>query len=191
MKKLTCETCGGKMELDESKEFATCPYCNTKYKLNEDKNIYIKFDEDTKKIFNDGVKSAKKVSLLVFIPHIIITIVVFAFIIFVGFNIFKAIKSQINDDSWSSVEKSSFNSKYEMYSGTTNKFHINYLLDNVVTNNKKDKDHLVTVIYKDNSTTDPDEIVNIKHSLEDKNYEIKLDYNEDELVNKITIEDIE
>ena len=55
----------------------------------------------------------------------------------------------------------------------------------------KDKDHLVTVIYKDNSTTDPDEIVNIKHSLEDKNYEIKLDYNEDELVNKITIEDIE
>ena len=77
-----------------------------------------------------------------------------------------------------------------MYSGTTNKFHINYLLDNVVTNNKKDKDHLVTVIYKDNSTTDPDDIINIKHSLENKNYEIKLDYDDEGLVNKITIEDI-
>ena len=42
MKKLKCESCGGDIELDENKEFATCPFCQTKYQLNETKNIYIK-----------------------------------------------------------------------------------------------------------------------------------------------------
>ena len=50
---------------------------------------------------------------------------------------------------------------------------------------------LITVIYKDNETTDPEEIIKIKHSLDDKKkYEIKLDYDDDGYVNKVTIEDI-
>ena len=50
---------------------------------------------------------------------------------------------------------------------------------------------LITVIYKDKETTDPDTIVEIKHSLNDRNkYEVKLDYDNDGYVNKITLEDI-
>ena len=35
MKKLRCSSCNGELTLDENKEYATCNYCGTKYKLKE------------------------------------------------------------------------------------------------------------------------------------------------------------
>ena len=186
MKKLECESCGGMMNIDENKEFATCPYCNTKYKLNEDKNIYIKLDEDTKNILKNKTKTIGKISALIMIPHTIIGIIIFiisiSIFIFIGTNIYKTEKSaQIK---W-------FNDNYETYSGTKSKFSIEILLDDVITNNKTNKNLLITVIYHDTSTTNPDEIINIKHSLQDwTKYEVKLDYDNNGYVNKVTIEDI-
>ena len=46
MKKLKCEECGGHLTIDPDKEYATCQYCKTKYKLNDDKTIVIKMDDD-------------------------------------------------------------------------------------------------------------------------------------------------
>ena len=87
--------------------------------------------------------------------------------------------------------KSAFNSQYEHYSGTNAKIFVENILDKAVTNNKTNKDMLITVIYKDKETTDPDTIVEIKHSLNDRSkYEVKLDYDDDGYVNKITLEDI-
>ena len=182
MKKLKCESCGGNIEIDENQEYATCPFCKTKYQLNENKNIYIKLDDNTKDLIentfgylhNFNNKKAK----FVIIPSIAI------FIILIVIAVMSATKTN------NSFNKNSFNRHYELYSGTEYKLIIESTLDKVVTNNKTNKKHLITVIYKDKETTNPDAIIEIKHSLKDKKYEVKLDYDNDGYVNKITLEDI-
>lgn len=100
------------------------------------------------------------------------------------------VQSQIQD-TIDRREADLFNQDYELYSGTNGKLHTSSLLDNIITNNKKNKDKLITVIYNEISTTDSNEIIKIKHSLEDtKKYEIILDYDENIFVNKVTICDI-
>ena len=205
MKKLKCEACGGMMNIDEDKEYATCTYCNTKYKLNEDKKIIIKFDNNEQ---NDIPKSKAE--------YIVTIIITFIVIIFIGFICFftlksviqqkKTISNNLNDTNINNTESeiysdindmineqeiNSFNSKFEIRSGTQYKSTINFILDDVVTNNKKNKDMLITVVYRDTNTTDPDTIVNVKQSLQDwTKYEVKLDYDNNGYVNKVTIEDI-
>lgn len=208
MQKLKCESCGGNIEVEDNKEFATCPYCKTKYKLNETKNIYIKLDDNTKELLKDSISNVGKFSKLAFMPFIIAAIIIILIITIAIIN-FSSINKKINSNDdfninnndnevnetinnfKNTISKSAFNSKFESYSGTQSKFFIESLLDNAVTNNKTNKDLLVSVTYKDNTTTNPDEIVNIKHSLIDyTKYEIKLDYDENGYVNKIKIEDL-
>jgi len=204
MQKLKCESCGGNIKIEEDKEFATCPFCKTKYKLNETKNVYIKIDDNTKELLENSMHNFGKMSKIALIPFIAVFLIILIVTITIIINISKKTNSPniINNQNEQNIDttvneakklisKSSFNSKFEIYSGTQSKFFIESLLDNAVTNNKTNKDLLVTVIYKDKNTTNPDEIVNIKHSLKDRTkYEIKLDYDEDNYVNTITIEDL-
>ena len=81
-----------------------------------------------------------------------------------------------------------FNHSFEFYTGTQEKFLTNSLLDEIVTNNKKNSDHLLTVIFKDHNTTNPDEITNIKSELNDNSkYEISIDYDKNNYANIVTI----
>ena len=80
-----------------------------------------------------------------------------------------------------------------MYSGTQTKSLLSSLLDEVVTSNKKNSDKLITVIYNDKQTTNPDEVIAIKNSLNDDSsvkYEVILDYSDKGYVNKVTIKDL-
>ena len=96
----------------------------------------------------------------------------------------------MNDDS-SSINKKSFNATLEMYSGTESSSSVGNLLDNVVASNKTNKDHIITVIYKETTTTSEDEIVNVKHALDKlEEYEVSLDYDAQGYINKVTIKDI-
>lgn len=89
------------------------------------------------------------------------------------------------------AEKQSFNGKFELYSGTSSRLFVTTLLDNVITNNKKNSDKIITVIYNETITTDPNEIVELKQSFEQgKDYEVILDYDTNGFVNKVTIKDI-
>ena len=81
-----------------------------------------------------------------------------------------------------------FNSEFEFYTGTQEKFLTNSLLDKIITNNKKNSDHLLTVIFKEHNTTNPEEITNIKSELNDNSqYEIAIDYDKKNYANKVTI----
>ena len=91
--------------------------------------------------------------------------------------------------------KDNFNSTFEMYQGTKSGMFAKSQVDNVVKNNKKDKEHLIEVIFDGTSYgTDPLSIQNIKNKLQEFNgykfqeYEISLDYDDNGYVNKITIE---
>lgn len=110
------------------------------------------------------------------------------FVIFIATAIF--IGSKILGGT-SSINVRSFNSSYERRTGTQNGYAIEYLLDDIVTNNKTGKKHIISVVYNGVSTTEPDEIVKIKHSLErGTRYEVSLDYDDKGYVNKATIYDI-
>ncbi|MBO4816604.1 MAG: hypothetical protein J5507_06970 [Clostridia bacterium] len=89
------------------------------------------------------------------------------------------------------IEADSFNKNFESYSGTTYKLFLTTLLDNVATNNKKNSDKLITVVYNTTTTSNPDEIIDLKQSFEEgKKYESILDYDSNGLVNKVTIKDL-
>lgn len=89
----------------------------------------------------------------------------------------------------SSFKKDSFNSNFEFYMGSKSGNSLNNLIDEIITNNKKNKNHLVTVVYKEINTTDSEIIKTIKDNIKtfDK-YEISLDYDDKGFVNKITVE---
>ena len=89
------------------------------------------------------------------------------------------------------MEALSFNSSIKSMQGTQSKFVLSNYLDEVVTKNKTNSKHSITVIYKEITASSEDDIIRIKHSLnEDNKYEVSVDYDSDGFINKITIKDI-
>lgn len=109
-----------------------------------------------------------------------------------GKNFFQNFFEKLNnvvDDSDDEFDKHSFNSSFEMYVGTEWGSSVSRLIDKVITNNKTNDKHIITVVFEDINSTDSDEIRSIKKSLEDwTEYEVILDYDENGYVNLITIE---
>lgn len=91
-------------------------------------------------------------------------------------------------------EIESFNRSFELYSGTQWRTSVFLLLDKVITNNQKNKEHLIEVKYQNKSYgTDHNKIRTIKDAMpEDKfkftDYEVSLEYDSKGYVNKIGIE---
>ena len=56
--------------------------------------------------------------------------------------------------------------------------------------NKTNKERVINVVYNEISITDAEKIIDLKHCLEDKDYEVVLDYDEIGFVYQIRIEDI-
>ena len=101
-----------------------------------------------------------------------------------------------NEDMKKENEKASFNRTYEIAAGTVSKSRVSWTLDDVMTNNKKNSDRLIEVIFNETSYgTSSDEIVKIKSLLKDfegykiVNYEVSFDYSEDGYINKMTIKE--
>lgn len=78
-----------------------------------------------------------------------------------------------------------------MYSGTKSGFFLSILLDEVITKNKTEKEHTITVVYGDDKTSNTDEIRELKKKFSnEKNYDISLDYDSNGFINQVTIYDI-
>lgn len=105
-------------------------------------------------------------------------------------NAINSVENIINN-SFNQITSKSFNSSFEMYSGTESSLSVKSLLDRVITNNKKSTDHQIEVSYKEVTTKDSEEIKNLKSNfVTSSDYEVSLDYDDDGFVNKVTIEDI-
>ena len=151
-------------------------------------------------------KFMSKISMLYIIIFGIIFLTIFGFIIFNNVKFFQRTEKiedfnnsaiNIKNDHTNNVEEKisesdirSFNITFEMYSGTESKFFVENLLDKIVTNNKTNKERVINVVYNEISITDAEKIIDLKHSLEDKDYEVVLDYDEIGFVYQIRIEDI-
>ena len=89
------------------------------------------------------------------------------------------------------MEALAFNVDIKSMQGTQSEFRLSNYLDEVVTKNKTNSKHTITVTYKETTTSLEDGIVKIKHSLdENAKYEVSLDYDSDGFINKVTIKDI-
>ena len=100
--------------------------------------------------------------------------------------------TRINDisNTQKKVEIDIFNSPFEMYVGTEWGTNVSDLLDKIITNNKKNTDRQLTVVYGTTDTTDPETIKELKKKFEKwTDYEVSVDYNEEGYIYKITIED--
>lgn len=102
-------------------------------------------------------------------------------------------KEEIEEEKQDKIDD--FNMDYENHSGSETKFSVSSLIDKAVTNNKKNKDHLIEFIFDGKSFgTEASSIKEIKKSLTDfkgydiQYYEVSLDYDKDGYINKITIE---
>ena len=86
-------------------------------------------------------------------------------------------------------EVTAFNSTFEFRVGENYGSSVKRALDDVITNNKKNSEHIITVVFEEISTSDPEEIKNTKKNFDDwTKYEISVDYDENGFVYKMTIE---
>lgn len=180
MKKLKCESCGGNLKIDDNKEYATCPFCETKYKLNEDLTISVKLDESTKKMIKNGSRIFGVFTLASFIPFVLISFII---VCMIGVSIFfgaKEVRKQ---------QANNFNFKFTYKSGTQQTIFVQDTLSDVNDSNKKNK-RKITVKYNDKETQDENEINSIKHSLNKFQYEVSFTYDDKGYITTVTISDI-
>lgn len=103
------------------------------------------------------------------------------------FGIFDNVFEEIGD-----YGKDVFNNTFEFRIGTQSEDSVSWLLDDIITNNKTNSDHIISVVFEDINTSDPNEIKDIKKKLGTTwdEYEVSADYDENGYINKITIETI-
>jgi len=198
MKKLRCTSCGAELKIEDNNEYAICEHCKSRYKLNEDLNINIKLDDNVKEVIDNTLGVSNKFSKFMFIPIIIFFIAVACIITF-------SVKSQMDfrkshseikeksenetNDMIEEGKKSLFNLQFSSSAGTESGFFVKSTLDRVIESNKVN-DRKVSVIYNDNSTTDENKIIEIKHGLNDRDqFEVYVNY-DNGYVNEIKIEKI-
>lgn len=88
-------------------------------------------------------------------------------------------------------EIKSFNSKFELRAGTEYGSSVSNLLDDIIINNKKNSEHIITVVFDDSSTSVANEIKDFKKNLDNlTKYEVSIDYDDNGFANIITIETI-
>lgn len=190
-----CDNCGStEITYNKKTGLYRCNYCRSEFHVDNSKE--------------EAIKVAKGFGIGYAIFVGIIAVIIFGVIIFMFISISKSrtnisnkASSFINnlqeqmDNTTTTTTKATdprhFNSSYEFYAGSSYTLFVENLLDKVVTNNKTNKEHILTIIYKDKTTSNPEEIVDIKHSLEDnKEFEVSLDYNDDGYVYQIIIEEL-
>ena len=100
--------------------------------------------------------------------------------------------NNILDTSMKYVNPASFNSGFEAYKGIKGGFFVKVLLNKVFENNK-DNERMITIKYKEISTSDPYKIYEIRNLINDDtgvDYEVELNYDKDNYVYEIEIKEM-
>ena len=197
-----CPNCNGKLSYNVEKEIWTCEYCDSVF-------VEEQLEDKKYKLANNFLDVFKKLGTGYLVLIGIIVVAVISVIVIVLVNMFKIVDE--SDNKYDQVENSetedvvddymddfldvmdkqkvhSFNSTFEMRSGTKSGFFVKNLFDDIVTNNKTNKEHIVTLVFNENKTSDVDNIIDLKKSLSDSTeYEVILDYDDNGYVYMITV----
>lgn len=204
LKELKCPNCGAKLRVNtKEKETGqiTCPYCQTNFVIEDEYNAGYQYTKGALKASEEQFYAIYKKIRYNPVSKIItiIFICLFCFIFIISISTIVSINKNMQpnkiidqDDDKSlpanRVAAEDFNFTFKGYNGTKNKFFIEGYLDTIVTNNKTNQDHQIIVKFNGQETTNSNEIVSIKQSLLDnKEYELSMDYDTQGYFNKLTI----
>lgn len=215
---LECQNCGAALEVEEGTNNITCPYCNASYKLNDEvqhvkyddmENSGYEFEKGRIKaqkehIANNNIGGQTKFPVFIIPIFIIITIGLFIFMLTrmqfarkgldeFSNNVDNSVAQKEKEDAEAlerqaqlERDRQSFNWKYS--NGRKATLFVKSMLNDVVESNRTNKERFITVNYKDMSTQDVEQILEIEKQLTDySEYNVLLDYDEDGFVNAITI----
>lgn len=213
---LECQNCGAALKIEEGADIVHCPYCDAKYKM-DDEVQHVKYDdmENSGYEFEKGRIKAQKEHLennnimdksktfMMFIPFIIISIIVM--VAFVGIRSANRKEFEKASNSITSVNTEEANKENEEqkkkeleakarvfnmgYSnGRLATVHIERMLNSIITNNRTNKERIITVKFKDIETQESEQILEIEKQLEEFGYyDVLFDYDEDGFINVMTI----
>ena len=213
---LECKNCGAALKVEEESDIINCPYCNASYKI-DDEVKHVKYDdmENSGYEFEKGRIKAQKEHLennnvmdksktfMVFIPFVVVFII--SLIAFVGIRSASRKEFEKASDSITSVnteeskkedeeqKKRELETKARVFNmgysnGRQATVHIERMLNNIITNNRSNKERIVTVKFKDIETQDSEQILEIEKQLEEFGYyDVLLDYDKDGFMNVMTI----
>lgn len=201
---LKCKNCGAKLEVEEGATQVTCKFCGTTFSIDDaytqgykyTKGVLKAQSEQMEESLNTAQEFLKnssfgKTSKVFSIVFATIFILIF---VFIGYGIYTTFSETENESETAhdNFEVNSFNMPYENDAGKRSGFFIVGTLDDIVTNNKTNKSHIITVVYNDIKATDEKEIKEIRNMLsEDKDYDVSLSYDNNGYVNKFSIENLE
>lgn len=201
---LKCKNCGAKLEVEEGATQVTCKFCGTTFSIDDaytqgykyTKGVLKAQSEQMEESLNTAQEFLKnssfgKTSKVFSIVFATIFILIF---VFIGYGIYTTFSETENESETAhdNFEVNSFNMPYENDAGKRSGFFIVGTLDDIVTNNKTNKSHIITVVYNDIKATDEKEIKEIRNMLsEDKDYDVSLSYDNNGYVNKFAIENLE
>lgn len=196
---LKCNNCGAQLKVEEGTSQVKCEFCGSTFSVDDAYNEGYKYTKGVLKAHSEQMEEdfnkaqdlmdsfIGKPSRVFFIAFVAIFILIFGFI---GYRIYTTFTD--NEKEHDSFEVNSFNTPYETDAGKRSGFFIVGTLDDIVTNNKTNKSHIIAVVYNGITATEEKSIKEIRNMLsENKDYDVSLDYDSNGYVNKFTIEDIE
>ena len=196
LKELKCKNCGASIKVDKNSSQVKCDFCNTEFTVEDAYHEGYKFEKGRMKAQDERLEQkteqvkgilgplGKAFALQYVITAVISAVVFIAIVIMIIF--FVTRQANTVDE----FELNRFNSVYEMYTGTGYGSSVGRLIDEVSTNNKKDKEHKITIKYNDVSTQEPDEMLEIKKQLDDwTKYEVIFEYDEDGFIYQAIIDE--
>ena len=200
---LKCNNCGAQLKVEEGTSQVKCEFCGSTFSVDDAYNEGYKYTKGVLKARSEQMEEdfnkaqdlmdsfIGKPSRVFSIAFVAIFILIFGFIGYRIYTTFTDNEKEV-ETTHDSFEVNSFNTPYETDAGKRSGFFIVGTLDDIVTNNKTNKSHIITVVYNDITTTEEKEIKEIRNKLSDrKDYDVSLDYDSNGYVNKYTIEDIE
>ena len=92
-------------------------------------------------------------------------------------------------DKSNEYDKERFNFQFEARRGSIYGSSVTYLLDEIISNNKMNSEHIISVTYKGTTTSDSEEIKNLKSNFDESlKYDVSYEYADDGYVNSMSIE---
>ena len=178
LEEVKCKACGARLDVKDGDESVTCPYCNVTYKIQDMEDSGYEFEKGRIKAQREHLKNLKPSNYaLMIIPFVIVIIMMIV-------GISAGLRSGRSSGSSESAEH--FNFGYN--SGRTYGSVVESDVDDIINNNKTNK-RKIAVKYNENKTDDPDEITELKKSIEhDRYYEISLSYDDKGYIDTYTIE---
>lgn len=195
---LKCKNCGAQLKVEEGTSQVKCEFCGSTFSVDDAYNEGYKYTKGVLKarseqMEEDFYKAQDLMNSFIGKPSRVFSIVFVAIFIlmfgFIGYGIYTTFTDF--GTTHDSFEVNSFNTPYETDAGKRSGFFIVGTLDDIVTNNKTNKSHIIAVVYNGITATEEKSIKEIRNMLsENKDYDVSLDYDSNGYVNKFTIEDI-